>query len=98
MDVQAFMGGEIAGAALEGVATSATGSLFENAPVAVAGGLASLGIGLLSVPIAGALAASYAPRSPGKGALIALGVSIGLGILSTVVAAGSVAAALGGDE
>ena len=84
------VGAELASGALTGGATSLL-------PAAV-GGTAALAVGLLATPITGALIATYAPRQPVKGALLAVGLSFGLSMLAAGVAAAGVAGTIASNE
>lgn len=59
---------------------------------AIMGAGAALLVGVLATPITGALIATYAPRSPWKGAALAIGLGIGSTILATALATAGAAA------
>jgi hypothetical protein len=61
---------------------------------ALAGAGAALVVGLISTPLTGALIASYAPRSPVKGALLAVGLGLGTSLLMAALAGAGAAASV----
>ena len=80
-----FITDEGADAAVAAV-TGFTPDQISAASTSVALGAA---ISLLSVPVTGALVASYTPRRPLAGAVLALGLSVGFGLLAAAVTAGT---------
>jgi sulfite exporter TauE/SafE len=61
---------------------------------AIAGAGAAIVVGLLATPVTGAIVASYAPRSPIKGALLAVGLGLGTSLLMAALAGAGAAASV----